>query len=83
MAVNVIDTIKPKGEFPVVEAVDVDVNGEKLTEVLEGLATAEDLENVAQLVIENISGGDNKGKVFLDHRIVFRQSTENVKRQDK
>lgn len=52
MAVNVIDTIKPKGEFPVVEAVDVDVNGEKLTEVLDGLATAEDLENVAQLVID-------------------------------
>lgn len=31
---------------------------------------------VSRLVIENISGGENKGRVYLDHRIVYRQSTE-------
>lgn len=35
---------------------------------------------VAQLVIDNISGGNNKGRIFLDHRIIYRQSTENVKK---
>lgn len=36
---------------------------------------------VSRLVIENISGGNNKGRLFLDHRLVYRQSTENVKKQ--
>jgi len=35
---------------------------------------------VARLVIENISGHENKGRIFLDHRLVFRQSTESVKK---
>ena len=35
---------------------------------------------VAKLVIENITGGSNKGRVFLNHRLVCRQSTENVKK---
>lgn len=35
---------------------------------------------VAKLVIDNISGQNNRGRVFLDHRLVYRQSTENVKK---
>ena len=31
---------------------------------------------VAKLVIENISGKNNSGRIFLDHKLVFRQSTE-------
>ena len=34
---------------------------------------------VAELVIENINGNKNSGRVCLPHRLVFRQSTENVK----
>lgn len=33
---------------------------------------------VARLVIENITGRKKKGRIFLDHKLVFRQSTENV-----
>lgn len=35
---------------------------------------------VAGLVIENIGGKQNKGRVSLEHKLIFRQSTENVKR---
>lgn len=35
---------------------------------------------VAGLIIENINGGQNKGRFVLDHKLVFRQSTENVKK---
>lgn len=31
---------------------------------------------VARLVVENISGQNHKGRICLDHRLVFRQSTE-------
>ncbi len=37
---------------------------------------------VARLVIENITGQqENKGRVFLEHRLVYRQSTENISRK--
>lgn len=35
MAINVIDTIKPISDYPVSEALDVDVNGKRLDKVLE------------------------------------------------
>lgn len=35
MAIEVIDTIKPKADFPVVEASDVDFKGERLSEIID------------------------------------------------
>lgn len=35
MAINVIDTIKPISDYPVSEALDIDVDGRRLDKVLE------------------------------------------------
>lgn len=35
---------------------------------------------VAALVIDNITGMNHKGPVYLSHRLIYRQSTENAKR---
>lgn len=50
MAIKLIDTVKPKGSFPIAEAVDVDVNGEKLTEVLEKKADKAALQSLSGVV---------------------------------
>lgn len=50
MAIKLIDTVKPKGSFPIAEAADVDVNGEKLTEVLEKKADNAALQSLSGVV---------------------------------
>lgn len=46
MSVNVIDTIKPLGDFPVADAEDIDVNGEKLSTVLGSMPASSDVEDL-------------------------------------
>ena len=52
MAVNVIDTLKPKngGSFPVAQATDIDVSGRRLPEVLNGKAEQNDVSALAAQV---------------------------------
>lgn len=49
MAVNVIDTLKPKngGSFPVAQATDIDVSGRRLPEVLNGKAERNEVSAIA------------------------------------
>lgn len=35
MAINVIDTVKPIGDFPISEAPDIEVDGKRLDKVIE------------------------------------------------
>lgn len=75
MAIEVIDTIKPKADFPVVEASDVDVDGKRLSEVLDGKTDkteTSDLSSRLDAKVDNVQAqlDEATSKMTVDSEVV-------------
>lgn len=69
MSIQVIDTLKPLGNFNVAEANDIGINGAKLDSVVNSKASAADVNRIAT---------DKADKSYVDEKLAEKANTSDV-----